>query len=120
MRLIRIVFWLIALPFRATIYFLRLIAKPGAELTGVVAAMFWILSALWSKDLLKMPPGEAVTIWLANFAADANIYAAVLTGISIFLMAFVDFAGKEDIYDLRHRIVELEIDLRRMRNEAQS
>ncbi len=109
------VFWILALPFRAIGFVLRLIAKPGAEITGILAAGFWWLSAVGAKDLPSIDPAHPAASWLANFSADSNVYAAVLTGASVFLMAFIESEHKDDIRELRRRVVELEITLRRMK-----
>lgn len=110
------VFWVISLPFRAVIHLLRFIAKPGAEITGFLAAGLWWLSATGSKNLLMMAPDHPASMWLANFSADANVQAAALTGISVFLMSFIEHECKED-YGLRDRVNEMEIALRRLSAE---
>jgi hypothetical protein len=118
MQMVGTVFWIMSLPFRAAIYILRLLAKPGAEYSGLLAAGFWWLSAVGAKNIMEMIPGHPATVWLANFSADANIYAAALTGISIFLMSFIEPECKEDIHELRRRVTELEIALRRLKADT--
>ena len=115
MQWVKAAFWFLSLPFRATLYVLRVIAEPGAYMTGVMEAGSWWVSASVAKDLLSVPSDHPAAALFANFSANTNVYAAALTGASIFFAQLVDTASGAEVNRLRRQIERLEYELRAQR-----